>query len=84
MNVYETWKVLGMAPACESMCDFASTVRVTHFKGLRGERDGWVWSPCKFRWEVGSWGEVTLDSRVLVVFLGPEQPQGVIVCVHLT
>lgn len=42
MNVYETWKVLGMAPACESMCDFASTVRVTHFKGLRGERDGWV------------------------------------------
>lgn len=38
MKVYETWKVLGMAPAYEGMCEFASTVRVTQFKGLRVER----------------------------------------------
>lgn len=32
----------------------------------------------------GKWGgEVTPDSRVLVI-LGPEHPQGVIVCVNLT
>ena len=35
MKVYETWKVLGMAPAYEGICEFASTVRVTQFKGLR-------------------------------------------------
>ena len=35
MKVYKTLKALGVAPARESMCEFASSVSMPQFKGLR-------------------------------------------------